>query len=162
MRDADPEHASGWDDLGDFAAFLERRHRISRTVRDPFDESVGTPENTVIKLKYFDFDIKGHSVVVGGERVHLTKMNFDLLNYLVLRKNTVVGRLELVEKVWEGEDFALPSTVNVHICKLRKILRAGRKDIPEIIRTQRGVGYMLVDEEADANTGKKEQLAISH
>lgn len=156
MRDADPEHASGWDDLGDFAAFLERRHRISKTARDPFDESVNPSENGVIKFKYFDFDIEGHSVVVGGERVHLTKINFDLLNYLALRKNKAVGRIELVEKVWEGEDFASLNTVNVHICKLRKILRAGREDIPEIIRTVRGVGYMLFDEEAGSNLPKQD------
>lgn len=161
MREADREHASGWDELGDFANFLARNGRLSKTARDPFGESVSPLENTTYVHRYFEFDIEGHSVVVGGERVHLTKLNFDLLNYLVLRRNKVVGRGELVEKVWEN--YALFRTVDVHVCKLRRILRAGRKDMPDIIRTQRDVGYMLVDEEALLSKADGEQgQAISN
>ncbi len=146
MREADPEHAGGWDELGDFASFLARNGRLSKTAKDPVGESARPLENTTYAHPYFQFDIEGHSVVVEGDRVHLTKLNFDLLHYLVLKRNKVVSRRELVEKVWEN--YASPKTVDVHIFKLRRVLRAGRKDIPDIIRTRTNVGYMLVDEQA--------------
>lgn len=148
MRDADPQHASGWDELGDFAEFLARHGKISTTTRDPFNEPLKPLEDTVYKHKYFDFDIEGHSVVVNGERIHLSKMNFDLLNYLVSKRNKVVGRIELIEKVWEN--YGSEETVKAHISKLRKTLGAGR-EIPEIIKTVIGVGYMLYDELTDPN-----------
>lgn len=150
MRDVDAEHANGWDELGDFAGFLARRDRISETVRDSFNEPLTPLENTVYRHKYFDFDVGAHSVLVEGKRIELAKMNFDLLSYLVSKKNKVVGRDELLEKIWENYPSA--RTVNVHICKLRSILRGGR-DIPDIIKTKIGVGYMLVDEaELDSNS----------
>ncbi len=145
MKEADPEHANGWQELGDFAGFLVRNGRLSRTARDSVSET-GHVDSGVYVNKYFEFDMDAQSVVVCGERVHLTKLNCELLRYLVLRKNKVAERTELVEKVWGGH--ASVGTVNVHIARLRKILNGGRKDAPEIIRTQRNVGYMLVDEQA--------------
>ncbi|MEK7581387.1 MAG: winged helix-turn-helix domain-containing protein [Patescibacteria group bacterium] len=147
MKDADPKHTSGWDELGDFAEFLSRHGKISKTARYPINESLITPGETIYTHKYFDFDRGGHTVTVGGVATQLTKMNYDLLSYLVSKKNHFVGRTELIEKVWEN--YGQERTVNVHICKLRKILAAGRKNLPEIIKSQKGVGYMLYDELAD-------------
>ncbi|MCW2954445.1 MAG: DNA-binding response regulator [Conexibacter sp.] len=78
-------------------------------------------------------------VRVDGREVELTQREFDLLDYLIERPNTVVSRDDLLESVW---GFLAPGetrTVEVHVAQLRKKL--GR---PELIRTVRGVGYKAV------------------
>jgi len=144
MKKAQPQYASGWDEVGRYGRFLASEGRIPSSDVTP----KLSPEHRTYSHKHFEFDIDGHSVIVGGRRVKLTKMNFDLLNYLVARPNRVVSRIELIENVWEN--YGSEATVNVHVVKLRKILPKGH-DIPEIIRTVFGTGYMLYDERIDPN-----------
>ncbi len=76
-------------------------------------------------------------VAVNGERVLLTKKEYELLLILVRQRGTVFTREELLRKVW-GYDFSGESrTVDVHIRTLRSKLGAGG----DVIETLRGVGY---------------------
>lgn len=78
-------------------------------------------------------------VLVDGEAVRLTSLEFKLLAYLVRNENRVVSKQELFENVWEDK-FTGDGTLNVHIRKLREAIERepGR---PEYILTVWGDGY---------------------
>ena len=73
--------------------------------------------------------------------VELTPKEFDLLAYLAASPRTAMSRTELLEEVWDSSpDYQDPSTVTVHVARLRQKLEAD-PDSPRWITTVRGVGY---------------------
>ena len=81
------------------------------------------------------------SVILKGERIALKAKEFALLECLYERKNTIVTKDELFEKVW-GDTFYGDGTLNVHIRKLREKLEEDPNN-PEMIKTIWGTGYIL-------------------
>jgi DNA-binding response OmpR family regulator len=83
-------------------------------------------------------------VFVDGERVDLTKREFDLLAVLAENAGVVLSRQRLLELVW-GYDFDVDTNVaDVFISYLRRKLE--RDGLPRVIHTVRGIGYVLRDE----------------
>lgn len=84
-----------------------------------------------------DFD--GRQVLVEGNSVRLTSLEFRLLSYLIQNEGRVIPKQELFEKVWEDR-FTGDGTLNVHIRKIREAVeRCPGK--PEYIITVWGDGY---------------------
>ena len=71
----------------------------------------------------------------GGEPVHLTPTEFDLLHLMGTRAKSVFSRDQLMSEVWGYGDVSGGRTVDSHIASLR------RKLGKDIIRTVHGVGY---------------------
>lgn len=82
--------------------------------------------------------VPGRVVLRDGERVHLSRLEFDLLRFLAERPGRVFSREALLEAVWGGGEVT-PRTVDVHVRRLRSKL--GR-DL-QLLSTVRGVGYRL-------------------
>jgi DNA-binding response OmpR family regulator len=74
-----------------------------------------------------------------GERVGLTRVEYDLLHFLALHPRRVFTRGQLLESVW-GFAHGGPRTVDVHIRRLRAKLGISR------VTTVRGFGYRLADD----------------
>ncbi|MBC8339812.1 MAG: phosphate regulon transcriptional regulator PhoB [Rhodospirillales bacterium] len=86
-------------------------------------------------------DRETHKVTRDGVPVELSPTAFRLLEVLMERPGRVLSRERLLGKVWGGDVFVEPRTVDVHIRRLRKALnKSGDGDI---IRTVRGAGYAL-------------------
>lgn len=82
------------------------------------------------------------AVVQDGRTVELTPKEYDLLLWMVRHPRQVFTRARLLDAVW-GYDYAGDTrTVDIHVQRLRKKLRAG-----EAILTVFGVGYKYVPEE---------------
>jgi len=77
--------------------------------------------------------------------LQLTATEFDLLLVLARRPDTVFSREELPAAVWDDAYFAHPSTVTVHMHRLREKIEPEPAH-PRYIRTVRGAGYKLQDE----------------
>lgn len=93
----------------------------------------------VLRAGPLALDMESRTVTVGGERVELTRKEFDMLQLLLAHPNTVFTREQLMERVW-GTDFCGESrTVDMHVRTLRQKLGAAG----EAIATVRGVGYRL-------------------
>jgi two-component system OmpR family response regulator len=86
-----------------------------------------------------------HVATRGGRRLDLTPREFRLLEYLIQRPGAVVRRTELLEKVWDLSFDPMSNVVDVHVANLRQKLRAGGE--PPLVRTVRGVGYVLQAED---------------
>ncbi|MDR0917425.1 MAG: response regulator transcription factor [Oscillospiraceae bacterium] len=90
-------------------------------------------------------DPSSRDVTVSGERVELTKREFDLLEYLMRNKNVVMSRDKLLGDVWDFDFDGGTNAVDVYV----RFLRAKIDDVFNIklIHTVRGVGYAVRDTE---------------
>jgi two-component system alkaline phosphatase synthesis response regulator PhoP len=91
-------------------------------------------------------DFTTYEVFARGQQVKLTLKEFELLRFLVQNPNRVLSRDQLLDRVWGGETFVSPRTVDVHIRRLRKAVEKDDRE-PKWIVTLRGVGYKF-DEKA--------------
>jgi two-component system, OmpR family, alkaline phosphatase synthesis response regulator PhoP len=91
-------------------------------------------------------DFSTYETFVGQKSVKLTLKEFELLRFLVQNPNRVLSRDQLLDRVWGGETFVSPRTVDVHIRRLRKAIEKDDRQ-PKWIMTLRGVGYKF-DEKA--------------
>jgi DNA-binding response OmpR family regulator len=82
-----------------------------------------------------------HNVVRGGDPVSLTKKEYDLLEMLLLNKNVVLTREQLIDGVWGYDYEGEANIVDVFIRYLRSKIDDGH-DV-KIITTVRGVGYVI-------------------
>ena len=87
-----------------------------------------------------------YEVFARGQQIKLTLKEFELLRFLVQNPNRVLSRDQLLDRVWGGETFVTPRTVDVHIRRLRKAVEEDDRE-PKWILTLRGVGYKF-DEKA--------------
>jgi DNA-binding response OmpR family regulator len=87
-------------------------------------------------------------VWVRGRSVALTGLEFDILVALMRRAGRVVPRESLLSEAGRDDVAVGPRTVDVHISKLRKKLGDDPRS-PAIIRTVRGVGYVMADRASD-------------
>jgi DNA-binding response OmpR family regulator len=108
-------------------ALLRRAERAGPGESDPAPIVVGELE----------IDPAGRRVRLRGEDVHLTPIEFALLEHLGRRPGIVFSREQLLADVWDYADGTGPRTVDSHIAALRRKLDGG------LIRTARGVGYAL-------------------
>jgi len=91
-------------------------------------------------------DFSTYEVFVRGKAIKLTLKEFELLRFLVQNPSRVLSRDQLLDRVWGGETFVTPRTVDVHIRRLRKAIEKDDRK-PQWILTLRGVGYKF-DEKA--------------
>ena len=84
-------------------------------------------------------DFRRHEVLKAGEEVHLTALEFRLLEFFIQRKGEVVSRNDLLDEAW-GDAVISPRTLDSHIVHLRKKIEPDPSR-PEHIVSIRGVGY---------------------
>jgi len=75
--------------------------------------------------------------------VKMSHKEYQILNYLLSRKNEIVSRYDLLEEVWGYEETPTTRTVDNFIVKLRHKIEANPND-PRIILTVHGTGYKLI------------------
>jgi DNA-binding response OmpR family regulator len=88
-----------------------------------------------VRARDLELDPETRRVTRGGEAVHLTPLEFDLVHYLARRPDRVVTRDELLQQVWGYDVPSGARTVDSHVRSVRRKLGAG------VIRTVHGVGY---------------------
>lgn len=121
--------------------FAELLARIESLLR----RAQGNHEPVRLRVADLWLDPLSRRVYRGGKEIELQPYEFSLLEYLMRNKDQIVTRKQILRHVW-GYSFN-PSTniVEVHICRLReKIELPGR---PKLLRTVRGTGYILVEDE---------------
>ena len=92
-----------------------------------------------LKAGPISIDAGRHEVRVNGKQVHLTSLEFKLLQTLVQRRGRVQDRDRLLNEVWGYEAVIDTRTVDTHVRRLReKLGKAG-----DAIETVRGFGYRV-------------------
>jgi DNA-binding response OmpR family regulator len=85
-------------------------------------------------------DPAARTCLVRGEAVALSPKEFDLLHFLLSHAGQSFSRDALLDAVWDKEFFGFPSTVTVHIRRLREKIERD-PDRPAHVKTVWGVGY---------------------
>jgi two-component system KDP operon response regulator KdpE len=100
------------------------------------------PEEAVVSAPGLEIDLARRTVTVGGEEVHLTPKEFDLLRALARNRGRLMTHRQLLSAVW-GPGYADDTQVlRAHIANLRrKIEPTGAAGGYSVIRTESGVGY---------------------
>ncbi|UCH74960.1 MAG: phosphate regulon transcriptional regulator PhoB [Rhodospirillales bacterium] len=86
-------------------------------------------------------DLAAHRVRIAGQEVELGPTEFRLLRHFMENPGRVYSRDQILDAVWGRDIHVEDRTVDVHIGRLRKALRAAAGADP--IRTVRGAGYSL-------------------
>jgi len=105
----------------------------------------------------FELDVVRRSLYRDGEQVALNSRAFDLLLELVNSHGQIIGKEELLDRVWAGQ-FVEEGNLTVHISALRKIF-GEKKDENKFIATVPGRGYSFVAEMARPD--EDESLVVS-
>ncbi|MGB5756599.1 MAG: response regulator transcription factor [Acidimicrobiales bacterium] len=103
-----------------------------------------------IAVADLDIDLAGRSARLAGDRLDLTRKEFDLLVHLASRSGEVVTKRELLADVWRQPYGGSDKTVDVHLSWLRRKLGESA-DSPRYLQTVRGVGIKLIDPTCEEN-----------
>lgn len=102
------------------------------------------PESpSILQLADLKLDARGHTAVRGASTLDLTGREFELLQYLLMNRGTVVSREMIARDVWKTtvRYTSLDNVIDVHIARIRRKI-----DDPfplKLLHTVRGVGFVL-------------------
>jgi heavy metal response regulator len=98
-------------------------------------------EPIVLRVGDLRLDPARRTVTRGGETIDLTPREFALLDYFMRNPNRVLTRTMIAEHVWDYSFDTETNVIDVYVNYLRKKIDADRE--PKLLRTIRGVGYVL-------------------
>lgn len=112
-----------------------RRQESQREAREVQEEILSVKNLTMYPAR--------HEVKVDATPVELTKKEYDLLEYLLRNKRTVLTRDQILSNVWDYDYMGDTNVVDVYIRYLRQKLDDRFQE--KYIHTMRGVGYVIKD-----------------
>ena len=89
-------------------------------------------------------DLSASVVEKDGKRAELTRNEIKILSMLIENKNAIVERSDMMERLWDSEEFVDENTLSVNVNRLRRTLEA--IGITGAIRTHKGRGYSLSED----------------
>lgn len=122
---------------------LELLARVRAILRRHQSESPVGPEAKYTKGK-LQVDFGARTVSVDGHLVDLPPLEYSLLYHLVKNANRVIPHKTLLAKVWGREYVDQVDYLKVHVQRLRSKLEEDAHQ-PQMIVTERGVGYRFVE-----------------
>ena len=119
------------------------RRELAARVRASLRRAPRSAPGELVRVGAFAVDLARHVFTVGGVPMHLPPKEFGLLELLLRRDGRVVGRREALELVWGAAAGSDPTTVDVHVKRLRCKFEVDPGH-PEHLLTVRGLGYRFV------------------
>lgn len=119
-------------------SFDELKARIKALIRRS-DPSI----NTILVFDDLELDTVQHVAVRNGIDIDLTTKEYFLVEYLMRNKNKVVSREEIWNQVWPEKEYTESNIIDVYIKRIRNKLGASQDAGKPLIKSVRGVGYVL-------------------
>ncbi|NPC94709.1 response regulator transcription factor [Bacillus sp. WMMC1349] len=107
-----------------------------------FNQNITNSIDQTIRIHGLEIKEQSRDVSLYGEKLKLTKTEFEILLLLAKTPNRVYTLEEIFESVWKERYFESHNTVMVHIARLREKLNDGIRD-DQIIKNVWGVGYKI-------------------
>ena len=120
-----------------FAELLVRAKALLR--RGPINRS------SVLRIDDLELDRLSQQVRRAGKRIPLTSKEYGLLEYMLSNAGRVLSRTMIIEHVWDQSFQGLTNIVDVYVRHLRSKIDDAHPR--KLIRTVRGSGYCLTDED---------------
>jgi two-component system copper resistance phosphate regulon response regulator CusR len=124
-------------------AFAELRARLLALTRRPH-----TTRTHLLRVADLELDRLTREVRRASRRIELTSKEYALLEYMLAHSGRVLTRNMILEQVWDESFEGLTNIVDVYVRHLRE-----KVDLPypvKLIRTVRGAGYCLSEEDETA------------
>lgn len=100
-------------------------------------------EETKIQIGDLTVNTAEAKVYVGSNEIILTAMEYRLLLSFINNRGKILTRQKLLEDIWDVDgDFVNDNTLTVYIKRLRDKIEKNSEE-PELIKTVRGMGYIL-------------------
>lgn len=100
----------------------------------------GNYNENIIEFKDLVLDMSNRKLTIEGEEVILQGKQFDVLEYLVTSKNTIITKEQIFDKIWGFNSDTTTNVIEVYASGLRKELKKFGYD--KYFKTVRGVGYI--------------------
>ena len=113
-------------------AVLRRSGRAAESA--PMDSSIYESDITFHDLR---IDRNDKVCILQGERLQLTRTEFDILLFFLTHQNKIYSREEIIQSVWGNDVVVTERTIDTNITRLRKKLGS----YGEYIVTRQGFGY---------------------
>ncbi|RRH94537.1 DNA-binding response regulator [Mesorhizobium tamadayense] len=107
----------------------------------PKPGSNGNENGSWLTCGSLEMKLDAHRVCGNGHDIHLGPIEFNVLRHLIEAPGKVFSRDELIGAAWPANIHVGPRTVDVHMSRIRKALKAASPSI--VIRTIRSAGYSL-------------------
>ena len=130
-------------DLRELRARLRTILRRAATPQAPMAEPPPPAPANQVRLGQAVLDLDARSLVLDGEDVPLTSMEFDLLQAFARNPNRVLTRERLLDLGNRGGNDPFDRSIDVRITRIRRKIETDPAK-PAIIKTVRGAGYMFV------------------
>lgn len=98
-------------------------------------------DSQCLEIDKLKLNKSNYKVEFDGENIELTKKEFELLEFMMLNKNIVLTRENILDKVWGYDYFGDTNIIDVYIRYLRS--KIDQKYNINLIETVRGVGYII-------------------
>ena len=103
----------------------------------------GAYKKDEIEFKDLKLNLKSRRAFIKDKEIILQGKQFDILEYLINSKGTIITKEQIFDKIWGFDSFTTTNVVEVYASGLRKTLKQYGYD--KYIKTIRGVGYMITD-----------------
>ena len=114
--------------LARITALLKRTKKVSE-------------EENIIKCRGLEVFLNRSVALYQGQEIELSKNEMKILYTLIKREGSIVSRDQLMEALWQSNEFIDDNTLTVNINRLRKKLET--IGLEQFITTKRGQGYMI-------------------
>jgi len=111
--------------------------RIKAVLRRKMPELVDEP----ISINGLTLDSNKHLLKNNNKTISIGPTEFKLLNFFMKNPDRVFSRNQILDKIWSNKSDIDDRTVDVHIKRLRDILKIANQ--ASLIKTIRGIGYRL-------------------
>ena len=104
----------------------------------------GAGADRILAVGDLTVDLGSREVSRAGHPIELTAKEFDVLALFARNPRLVLSKATILDRVW-GYDFGVSGNiVELYVSYLRRKLEAPFPDLPALLQTKRGAGYMLV------------------
>lgn len=112
--------------------------RISSIIRRAYNNS----DSEILEYRGLIHNLSTSEAEFDNKRIELSKNESRILYVLIKNKEKIVSRNEIIESLWQSDEFVDDNTLTVNINRLRKKLEEiGAIDY---LKTKRGQGYILI------------------
>jgi len=122
-------------------AFDELVARIRALLRRTAPSGSTATPSEVLTFEDLSLDLGARLARRSGRPLRLTTREFDLLTLFLRHPNQVLGRSQIMDRIWGPDFFGDSNVLEVFVANLRRELEANGES--RLIQTVRGVGYVL-------------------
>lgn len=124
---------------------VELQARVKSQLRRYMLLGSGSQTHGKARVGGIELDDKAKEVTLDGEKVNLTRTEYDILKLLMDHPGEVFSPNQIYEKVWNDNPFGTENTVAVHIRHLREKIEYNPQE-PRYLKVVWGRGYKMEGE----------------